>query len=58
MPFTLKDPATCEAVLELAKRLNISPEEAIRMAVEQDLAREIAARESKFKVEMLSRNEK
>jgi hypothetical protein len=58
MPFTLRDPATCEAVLVLAKRLNVSPEEAIRMAVEQDLAREIAARESKSKVETLSRDEK
>jgi hypothetical protein len=58
MPFTLRDPATCEAVLELAKRLNVSPEEAIRTAVEQDLAREIAARDSKSKVETLAREEK
>lgn len=58
MPFTLRDPATCEAVRELAKRLNVSPVEAIRMAVEQDLAKEIAAQKSRPIVETPSGGKK
>ena len=46
MPFHLRDPATCDAVRQLAKLRNVSLNKAIREAVEKALAREAAARKA------------